>query len=134
MPELKLSQNMRKLRKVNKYSHQYVSDAIHIARQTYSLYENGKRIPDTEILCNLAELYQVSVDDMLYSDFSGNLIAESNRPGHNAILPNNSIIRLSGPEAKMLMDCRSLPIEDQKDIRQFIRFKKHLRSKEGGNL
>lgn len=130
MPELKLALNMRELRTANKYSQQYVSDQIHIARQTYSLYENGKRIPDTEVVCNLADLYRISVDSLLYADFSGNQIAETTSVEHHAILPDNSAIRLTGPEAKMLMDYKSFPMEIQREVREFVRFKKHLISKE----
>ncbi len=130
MPELKLALNMRELRTANKYSQQYVSDQIHIARQTYSLYENGKRIPDTEVVCTLADLYRVSVDSLLYGDFSVNQIAEASASEHHAILPDNSAIRLTGPEAKMLMDYKTFPMEIQREIREYVRFKKHLLSRD----
>ena len=131
MSELKLAINMRELRTANNYSQQHVSDAIHIARQTYSLYESGKRTPDTDTVCNLADLYQVSVDALLFADFSGNQIADAMPVEHNAMLPNNSAIRLTGADAKMLMDYKSFPVEVQREIREFVRFKKHLLSKDG---
>ena len=60
MPEWKLAENLRELRTANEYPQQYVSERIHLARQTYSLYENGKRIPDIRTVCCLAEfiMYQ----------------------------------------------------------------------------
>ena len=130
MSELKLAINMRELRTANKYSQQYVSDYIHIARQTYSLYETGKRIPDTEIVCKLAELYQVSVDALLYADFSGNQVADAAPTEHSAILPGNSAIRLTGADAKMVMDYKSFPLDAQREVREFVRFKKHLLSRD----
>lgn len=130
MSELKLAINMRELRTANNYSQQYVSDQIHIARQTYSLYETGKRIPDTETVCSLADLYHVSVDALLFSDCSGNQIADAEPIEHNAILPNNSAIRLTGADAKMIMDYKSFPVEVQKEIREFVRFKKYLISRD----
>ena len=130
MSELKLAINMRELRNANKYSQQYVSDLIHIARQTYSLYETGKRIPDTETVCNLAELYRISVDSLLYADFSGNQIAEAAPAEHTAILPDNSSIRLTGAEAKMLMDYKAFPSEIQREVREYVRFKKYLIAKD----
>jgi len=130
MPELKVIKNMRELRTANHYSQQDISDIIHVARQTYSIYENGKRIPDTEAVCKLAELYDVSVDALLYADFSGNQIAESPSFEHSALLPDNSAIRLTGADAKMLMDYKAFPAEVQKEVRDFVRFKKHLVSKD----
>lgn len=130
MSELKLAINMRELRTANNFSQQYVSDQIHIARQTYSLYETGKRIPDTETVCRLADLYHVSVDALLYADFTGNQIAESFSPEHTAVLPNNSSIRLTGADAKMIMDYKSFPAEIQREVREFVRFKKHLISRD----
>ena len=130
MSELKLAINMRELRTANNYSQQYVSDQIHIARQTYSLYETGKRVPDTETVCRLADLYHVSVDALLFADFSGNQIADAAPMEHNAILPNNSAIRLTGADAKMIMDYKSFPVEVQKEIREFVRFKKQLISRD----
>lgn len=130
MSELKLATNMRELRNANNYSQQYVSDYIHIARQTYSLYERGHRTPDTETVCNLADLYQVSVDALLYSDFSGNQIADAASTEHSALLPGDSAIRLTGPEAKMLMDYKSFPLEVQREVREFVRFKKRLLSQD----
>ena len=46
MRELKVADNMRELRIANGYSQKFISQLIHIARQTYSLYETGKRFPD----------------------------------------------------------------------------------------
>ena len=60
MRKLKIADNMRELRIANGYSQKYISDVIHIARQTYSLYEAEKRIPDLKSDCELAELYNVS--------------------------------------------------------------------------
>lgn len=42
MRELKIADNMRELRIANGYSQKHISELIHIARQTYSLYETEK--------------------------------------------------------------------------------------------
>ena len=61
MPEWKLAENLRELRTANEYPQQYVSERIHLARQTYSHKENGKPIPDIRTVCCRAALYHVSV-------------------------------------------------------------------------
>ena len=57
MRELKIADNMRELRIANGYSQKHISELIHIARQTYSLYETEKRIPDLRSVCELSKLY-----------------------------------------------------------------------------
>lgn len=127
MSELKLAENLRELRTANEYSQQYVSERIHLARQTYSLYENGKRIPDIKTVCCLAELYHISVDALLFADLSSSRIADaaSDFPEeHMAFLSENSAIRLTGSDARMLMNYKMLPPDIQQEVREFVLFKK----------
>lgn len=42
-----------------------VGDAINVPQRTYSYYETGGRMIPPEVLCALADLYQVSVDYLL---------------------------------------------------------------------
>lgn len=130
MSESKLAANMRSLREAYGYSQKYVSSQIHVARQTYSIYENGRRMPDADTLCNLAALYHISLDYLLYGDLSRSSASENFVREHSALTPDNSLIRLNGAEAKMLMDYKSLPPETQREIREYVRFKKYLLTKE----
>lgn len=61
-----LSKRLKELRKVNNYTQDYVASALGVIRQTYSHYETGKRIPNSEMLYKLAGLYEISVDDLLH--------------------------------------------------------------------
>ena len=130
MSESKLAANMRSLREAYGYSQKYVRSQIHVARQTYSIYENGRRMPDADTLCNLAALYHISLDYLLYGDLSRSSASENFVREHSALTPDNSLIRLNGAEAKMLMDYKSLPPDTQKEIREYVRFKKYLLAKE----
>lgn len=130
MPEIKLAANMRCLREIYDYSQEDVSRLIHVARQTYSNYERGKGLPDTPTLLYLSEVYHLTIDQLLFGDFSkvhtrDNLIRE-----HAAITPEGSLIRLNGSEARMVMDYKSFPSKEQKEVREFVRFKKYLLTKE----
>ena len=124
MRELKLADNMRELRITSEYSQQFVSNHIHIARQTYSLYETGRRIPDLKTVCDLAELYHVPVDLLLYVDLSGDQLADASESGYAAGSPANNSFSLSGADARMLTNYHSLTPEIQKEVREFILFKK----------
>lgn len=115
---------MRELRIANEYSQQFVSDHIHIARQTYSLYETGRRAPDLKCVCDLADLYCISVDILLYADLSVKQLADSPAGEHFAIAAGSSAIPLSGADARMLTNYKSLPSETQLEIRELVLFKK----------
>ena len=65
MRDLKLADNMRELRITNEYSQKFVRNYIHIARQTYSLYETGRRDIPTDVLIRLARFYHTSTDYLL---------------------------------------------------------------------
>lgn len=129
MPESKLSANMRSLRDTYGYSQQNISDLIHVARQTYSVYETGKRVPELQVLCQLADLYHITLDQLIYQDLTDGVLADAPEP-HRALCPNDSQIRLTGAEAKMLMDYKEFPADAQKEVREFVRFKKHYLAKE----
>ena len=56
------------LRKQKGYTQYEVSEILNISRSTLSRYEKGLRIPNAEILIQLAELYEVSCDYLLCED------------------------------------------------------------------
>ena len=104
MRDLKLVDNMRELRIINGYSQQFVSNYIHIARQTYSLYETGRRLPDMKTVCDLADLYHISIDLLLYTDLSVDMEQISDAPAseYMAVTPENNAIPLNGTDARIL--------------------------------
>lgn len=130
MPELRLAKNIRILRDLYGYSQEQVSSQIHIARQTYSIYENGKRVPELTALRRLAEFYHVSIDYLLYADLSQPDVPDGMLRDHGAVAPDGSVIRINGSDAKMLTDYKSFPAEVQREVREFVRFKKYLIAKE----
>lgn len=126
MRDLKLVDNMRELRIINGYSQQFVSNYIHIARQTYSLYETGRRLPDMKTVCDLADLYHISIDLLLYTDLSVDMEQISDAPAseYMAVTPENNAIPLNGTDARILTNYKSLPPETQQEVREYVLFKK----------
>lgn len=126
MRDLKLVDNMRELRIINGYSQQFASNYIHIARQTYSLYETGRRLPDMKTVCDLADLYHISIDLLLYTDLSVDMEQISDAPAseYMAVTPENNAIPLNGTDARMLTNYKSLPPETQQEVREYVLFKK----------
>lgn len=57
-----IGKKLKELRKENNYTQQNVADFLHVSRVVYNRYENNQREIPIEIVCNLADLYHVSVD------------------------------------------------------------------------
>jgi len=62
---LNFNENLRRLRKENDYSQESLADKMNVTRQTISKWENGTAMPDLKKLTELADLFQVSMDDIL---------------------------------------------------------------------
>ena len=132
MSESKLAGNLRYLREINGYTQDQVRRRINVARQTYSTYETGRRVPSIDTVRSISELYGVSIDSLMKNDLSRSVISEAVSHGHDAVQTSGSRIHISGAEAKMLSDYKALPTDVQAEIREFVRFKKYL-DKSGKN-
>lgn len=60
-----LPSRLKELRKKNHYSQEYVAEQLNISRQAISNWENEKSAPDLENLMLLADLYNLSLDELL---------------------------------------------------------------------
>lgn len=56
---------LRELRKQNKLSQSEVAEKLGITASAYGFYEQGKTVPNAEVLNVLADLYDVSTDYLL---------------------------------------------------------------------
>ncbi|WP_054873680.1 helix-turn-helix transcriptional regulator [Oxobacter pfennigii] len=64
-----ISTNLRKLRKVRRYTQEEVADKIGVSRQAVAKWENAETVPDINNCMILAELYGVTLDDLVnYSE------------------------------------------------------------------
>ncbi len=63
-----ISRNLTALRQYYKYSQEAVAEKVGVSRQAVAKWESGETTPDIINCGALAELYQVSVDDLLYFD------------------------------------------------------------------
>lgn len=71
MNNKRIGKFLKELRLKNNYSQTELSELIHVTRQAISNWENGKAAPDSEILIKLSELYNVSIDEILVGELSG---------------------------------------------------------------
>ena len=59
--------NLRSLRKKSGLSQEELGIRLNIARQTISKWENGVSVPDAETLVKLAEILDVSVNELFFN-------------------------------------------------------------------
>lgn len=66
--KMNINTNLSFLRKANGMTLEEVADKINVSRQAVAKWENGDSVPDILNCVSLAELYDVSVDDLLHYD------------------------------------------------------------------
>lgn len=66
--KININSNLVFLRKANGMTLEEVADKIGVSRQAVAKWENGDSIPDILNCVSLANLYDVSVDDLLHYD------------------------------------------------------------------
>lgn len=59
------SENLKILRKKRGMSQETLAQQLNVVRQTISKWEKGLSVPDAEMLSRIAELFEVSVSDLL---------------------------------------------------------------------
>lgn len=60
-----LSNKLKDLRLAHGYKQVDIASSLGIVRQTYSHYENGDRIPDSEMLYKIAAFYNITINDLM---------------------------------------------------------------------
>jgi transcriptional regulator with XRE-family HTH domain len=106
---MKFSDKLKTLREEKGWTQKELAEKLGLAKSTISLYEIEKREPNTEITIKIADLFGISVDELL-------------RGTH---FKNEPKIVLYGADGK-LVDISDLSKEDQDYILQLAeRFKKN---------
>ena len=62
---MSFSENLIELRKLNNYTQEDLAELIGVSRQTLSKYETGESLPDIEKCKQLAEVFSVTIDDLI---------------------------------------------------------------------
>ena len=126
-----LISNLKFYRQNSGFTQQQVADALHIERTTYTYYEIGKTLPNLITLNELAQIYHVSVDDLMPmepetqdevgdSDFSS--LQRDENPQQAAVRKQNNekIYCLGNDEQSLIINYRILPKEAKQEIIQEI--------------
>lgn len=75
-----LHETLKDLRKKKGYSQEEAASRLNVVRQTVSKWEKGLSVPDADMLVKLAELYEVSVGELLGAPQACEETAEQEQP------------------------------------------------------
>lgn len=67
---MSFAENLIELRKYHDFSQEELADMIGVSRQTLSKYETGESLPDIEKCKLLADVFSVTIDDLISYDKS----------------------------------------------------------------
>ena len=65
---MSFAENLVELRKYHDFSQEELADMISVSRQTLSKYETGESLPDIEKCKRLADVFGVTIDDLISYD------------------------------------------------------------------
>ena len=60
-----LSENIKELRRQKGISQEQLAAKLHVVRQTVSKWEKGLSVPDAQMLCSIADFFEVPVSELL---------------------------------------------------------------------
>lgn len=75
----KVSKNIKRLRSDRKMTQTDLAEQIHITRQAVSSWESGRTQPDIEMLKILSEIFDVSLEELIYGEKRNTTIDNSNK-------------------------------------------------------
>lgn len=75
-----LNENLKQLRKSKGLSQEELAIRLNVVRQTISKWEKGLSVPDADMLIKIADIFEVSVSELL-----GAKIEEKNEQNINAV-------------------------------------------------
>ena len=61
-----INMNLKKLRKMHRFTQEEVAEKIGVSRQAVAKWENGETVPDIQHCTALADLYGVVLDDLVH--------------------------------------------------------------------
>lgn len=104
-------EKLKELRKAKGISLKELGSIVGVAESTMSLYENGKRQPDYEILLKLAEFFGVTVDYLLRGSNESECLPEE------LVILNRGARKMSPENRKKLLDMARIMFKE--DFKEF---------------
>ena len=115
-----LSEQLKIIRKANKFTQQGLADAIGIERSTYASYETGRNKPDVNLLSRIAKVFDVSSDFILEIDTTVPLNVEDISVQYKKKSGNKLVSTLSKEEKNVLAKYRLLSDNKKAELVDFL--------------
>lgn len=115
-----LSEQLKIIRKANKFTQQGLADAIGIERSTYASYETGRNKPDVNLLSKIAKVFDVSSDFILEIDTTVPLNVEDISVQYKKKSGNKLVSTLSKEEKSVLAKYRLLSDNKKAELVDFL--------------
>lgn len=115
-----LSEQLKIIRKANKFTQQGLADAIGIERSTYASYETGRNKPDVILLSKIAKVFDVSSDFILEIDTTAPLNVEDIPVQYKKKSGNKLVSTLSKEEKSVLAKYRLLSDNKKTELVDFL--------------
>ena len=115
-----LSEQLKIIRKANKFTQQGLADAIGIERSTYASYETGRNKPDVNLLSRIAKVFDVSSDFILEIDTTVPLNVEDISVQYKKKSSNKLVSTLSKEEKNVLAKYRLLSDNKKAELVDFL--------------
>lgn len=115
-----LSEQLKIIRKANKFTQQGLADAIGIERSTYASYETGRNKPDVNLLSRIAKVFDVSSDFILEIDTTVPLNVEDIPVKYKKKSGNKLVSTLSKEEKNVLAKYRLLSDNKKAELVDFL--------------
>lgn len=115
-----LSEQLKIIRKANKFTQQGLADAIGIERSTYASYETGRNKPDVNLLSKIAKVFDVSSDFILEIDTTVPLNVEDIPVNYKKKSGNKLVSTLSKEEKSVLAKYRLLSDNKKTELVDFL--------------
>lgn len=115
-----LSEQLKIIRRANKFTQQGLADAIGIERSTYASYETGRNKPDVNLLSKIAKVFDVSSDYILEIDTTVPLNVEDISVKCKKKSGNKLVSTLSKEEKSVLAKYRLLSDSKKTELVDFL--------------
>ena len=107
-----VSATLKTLRKANGFTQKQIADKLNIDRSTYSYYELGKINPSISSMVILADLYGISLDEIVHYDEA----MSSSQTAASPVAGYESTLVLSEDEKKLVTSYRQLSSDAKEDV------------------
>lgn len=115
-----LHEKLKDFRKAAHLTQQQVSDAIGVKRSAYAYYEIGKSTPKLNILKRIADLYAITIDELLENSAMDS-VAQSDEPDFDiGWSTTDKFSDLSAFEQSVLLKIRLMSKEQKAQLMEYL--------------